>query len=221
MYLRKPYEIYYRLQNKHIASNANVLELCCGMGEFTFDLAQLTQNKILAVDISPKSIEVAKQRAEKKKITHIDFVTSDIETLNLPCNHFDVICMAGSLSYVDVNLVIEKVKGWLNQNGCFIVVDTYGYNPFFNVKRRLNYLFNLDTKQTMLGIPKKSTIDKIRSHFESFEIHYCNTFAFIGPFLKYIVGEKLTAKLVDKLDDYFPCFKKYAFKFVFCAQGPK
>ena len=79
-------------------------------------------------------------------------------------------------------------------------------------------MFGKTTKQTVLGIPKDDTINQIKDCFNQTEISFYGTFAFIGSFLKYIIGDKRTAKVVDFLDKIFPMLNKYAFKFVLKSQ---
>lgn len=220
-YLKTPYEQYLKHIQQHKFEGMKILELCCGMGEFSFDIAQKTGAHTLAVDISPESIEICQKHLQECPNDQLVFKVADVESLELPEAEFDLICMSGSLSYVDLEQLLNNIKKWLKPKGTFVVVDTYGYSPIFNLKRRLNYWFNKTTKQTVLGIPKKDTIDAIKACFETTEVNYYGTFVFIGPFLKYIIGEKMTKKVVDNLDKYFPFLKKYAFKFVLCANNVK
>lgn len=220
-YLKSPYECYLNYIKKYSCGAKQVLDLCCGMGEFSFDIASRTDAKVLAVDISPESINVCKKQLEKNHIENLFFEVRDAEKLNFPESFFDVVCMSGSLSCIDVELILSNIKKWLKPNGSFIVVDTYGYNPIFNLKRRFNCLLKQRTVNTVNNIPKKATIDAIKSCFKKTEVNYFGTFAFIGPFLKYIIGESMTKKVVDSLDKCFPFLEKYAFKFVLCANNPK
>jgi ubiquinone/menaquinone biosynthesis C-methylase UbiE len=223
-YLQKPYHMYKTMIHRFGSSlqrPIQVLDLCCGMGEFTFLIAELINGTVLGIDYSPESIQVAVKGLEKRQLPNLRFEVGDAEQCQFEDGFFDMICMSGSLSYFDVDIIGDKICRWLKPDGAFIAVDTYGHNPLFNLKRKINYLLGTRVKQIILGIPKKPTLDKIRSRFQSFEVEYCGTFAFMGPFLRYLIGESYTAKWVDKLDEVFPFLKKYAFKFVFCAQGPK
>ena len=222
-HLKAPYYKYlshfpcYNECNKQL----KILELCCGMEEFSFDIARITQGEVLAVDISKESIDICNQHLLETKQNNLEFKVADIEQLQLPENSFDIICMSGSLSYLNLDIFLGNVKKWLKPEGRLIIVDTYGYSPFFNLKRRLNYLFGKTTKQTVLGIPKDDTINQIKDCFSQTEISFYGTFAFIGPFLKYIIGDKRTAKVVDFLDKICPILNKWAFKFVLVAEKLK
>ena len=50
----------------------NVLELYCGAGNFSFDIAAAAQ-QLFAVDIDKRAIEIAKKRQNELKITNINF----------------------------------------------------------------------------------------------------------------------------------------------------
>lgn len=217
-YLKTPYYKYlsYFPCYKESSKQLKILELCCGMGEFSFDIAHITQGEVLAVDISKESIDICNQHLLESKQNNLEFKVADIEQLELPENNFDIICMSGSLSYLNLDIFLKNVKKWLKPEGHLIIVDTYGYSPFFNLKRKLNYLFGKTTRQTVLGIPKDDTINQIRNCFNQTEINFYGTFAFIGSLLKYIIGDKKTAKIVNFLDKVSP--DKWAFKFVLKTQ---
>lgn len=222
-YLQFPYRRYlkYFEEKSKKEGSLKVLELCCGMGEFTFDIGKTISGDILAFDISPESINLCQREQKKQNINNIKFQAADVENLQLPSDHFDIICMSGSLSCLNLEILFKDIKTWLKPDGWFIAVDTYGYSPIFNLKRKLNYLHGKRTKHTVLNIPKKPTIDAICNLFNESEVHFYGTFAFVGPFLKYIIGENLTAKFVNACDWLFPFLNRFAFKFVLCTKGVK
>lgn len=82
-----------------IAKNKTVLDLGCGMGEFTFDLVSYNPKKIIAVDISPSAIrEIQKQIKKKKLNKKIEAGVSDIRTIDqLPA--CDIIVGLGFIDY--------------------------------------------------------------------------------------------------------------------------
>lgn len=220
-YLHKPYRLYMGYIAKAVHPEAQVLDLCCGTGEFSFKIAQLPLKHVLGVDFSAESIACAQEKLKLSGLKQLEFQVGDVEKLELEPQSIDVICMSGSLAYLQLDTLLSKVRRWLKPDGSFILVDTYGYNPFFNFKRYLNYLFKFTTRQTLVGIPKKPTIEAIRACFEEFEIQYSGIFAFLGPFLRPLIGETRAAKLVDKLDELLPFLKHWAFKITCCAKRPK
>ena len=111
-HLKAPYEQYLKHIQQHTFDEMKVLELCCGMEEFSFDIAQKTGAEVLAVDISPESIEICKKHLEENPNDRLSFKTADVEFLELPESEFDLICMSGSLSYVDLQILLKNVKKW-------------------------------------------------------------------------------------------------------------
>ena len=214
-YLKAPYFAYLSRFPKKVGGDFRILELCCGMGEFSFDISEITQANVLGVDISDKSIEVCRKQLDRYPNPNLTFLVSDVETLKLPEKSLDIICMSGSLSYIGLDVVLEKIKRWLKPEGSFVCVDTLGHNPLYNARRWCNFIFGKSTKQTLFGIPKMDTIKRISRCFEETEVNFFGIFAFVGPFLKpLLIGDDKTARFVDFLDRRFSFLKKYAFKFV-------
>ena len=220
-YLKAPYFAFLSKFPKKVGSDFKILELCCGMGEFSFDIAEITQASVLATDISDKSIEVCRKRLARHPSPNLTFLVSDVETLELPQNSFDIVCMSGGLSYIDLDVVLERIKRWLKPEGSFICVDTLGHNPLYNAKRWCNFIFGKRTKQTLLGIPKIDTIKRISRCFEETEVNFFSIFAFVGPFLKPLIGDDKTVRFVNFLDRKFSFLGKYGFKFVLVGKGLK
>ena len=217
-YLKAPYFAFLSKFPKKVGSDFKILELCCGMGEFSFDIAEITQASVLATDISDKSIEVCRKRLARHPNPNLTFLVSDVEALELPEKSFDIVWMSGSLSCIALDVVLERIKRWLKPEGSFICVDTLGHNPLYNAKRWCNFIFGKRTKQTLLGIPKMDTIECISRCFKETEVEFFGIFAFMGYFLKPLIGDEKSAKFVNFLDRSFPFLKKYAFKFVLVAK---
>jgi demethylmenaquinone methyltransferase/2-methoxy-6-polyprenyl-1,4-benzoquinol methylase len=62
-----------------------VLDLCCGSGLSFGPIRSLigSKGRIIAVDANKNMLEIAKKRASRKNWTNIEFIQSDIGTLNL------------------------------------------------------------------------------------------------------------------------------------------
>lgn len=71
------YHILQNLVKTGLKKNSRVLEVGCGVGTLTQLVAAKTgAGQVLAVDISPKSVETARERLRKYK--HVDFLVSDM-----------------------------------------------------------------------------------------------------------------------------------------------
>jgi trans-aconitate 2-methyltransferase len=75
------YTILYRLKKLGLRKDSNVLEIGCGIGTLTGLLASyVSDGKLIAADISPESISIAKQRTSRFK--NIEFLVTDMSTFN-------------------------------------------------------------------------------------------------------------------------------------------
>lgn len=77
----------------HLQPHHHILDVGCGRGSITMDLARLVPNgKVLGVDINPSLIEAASKQAAERSITNIDFKVMDANDLSsLESESFDVI----------------------------------------------------------------------------------------------------------------------------------
>lgn len=77
----------------HLKPNSRVLDVGCGRGSITRDLACLVpQSGVLGIDINATLIDAAKSRATERHIRNIDFMVMDANALEtMPSASFDVI----------------------------------------------------------------------------------------------------------------------------------
>lgn len=84
-----------------LKSNHRILEVGCGIGTVSHLLAtQVPQGKVLALDISPESIE--KARVLWKKQGNLRFDVSDMSDFNLPGETFDFFVFPDVLEHIPV-----------------------------------------------------------------------------------------------------------------------
>ncbi len=97
--------------------DAKILEAGCGTGWLSVKLSEF--GKVTAVDIGEKIIEIAQET-----YPHIDFRSGDIETLDLPVNHFDVVVSSQVLAHVaDQPRFVHRLAQLLKPGG-FLLIDT-------------------------------------------------------------------------------------------------
>ena len=84
-----------------LTSNHRILEVGCGIGTVSHLLAtQVPQGKVLALDISPESIE--KARGLWKKQDNLKFEVSDMADFNLPGETFDFFVFPDVLEHIPI-----------------------------------------------------------------------------------------------------------------------
>ena len=72
------------LKKINIQDSKVILDIGCGNGIMTIELAKLasTKSKIIAIDQSPDQIEIAKENIKNAKIKNIEFITENANNLN-------------------------------------------------------------------------------------------------------------------------------------------
>lgn len=121
--------IFNLLKEKGLSPNHSVLELGCGIGTFTsLIIPYLKHGEILALDISDKSIDIAKQTYSSP---NTEFIATDATTYDFQGKTFDVIVLPDVLEHIPIDLhdaLFKKLESVLSQNG-FIFIHIP--NPYF------------------------------------------------------------------------------------------
>ena len=97
-----------------------VLDLGCGVGKFSRLLAKYT-DEVVAIDLSPKSIEIAEQRSTD--FTNIDFQVADISQWQFPSAHFDTIASIATVHHLALEDLLPKLRASLKPGGVLIILD--------------------------------------------------------------------------------------------------
>jgi ubiquinone/menaquinone biosynthesis C-methylase UbiE len=107
--LGRPREVLLELIESGLIEGERVLDLCCGAGTNTIDLAQ-KGFVVDAIDISPDAIAHARERAEESGMK-INFVTGSFLDLPFDDETFDFIFDFGCFHHVYVEDRKKFIKG--------------------------------------------------------------------------------------------------------------
>lgn len=99
-----------------------VLEIGCGTGRFSRLLAQHAE-RVLAIDLSPVMIRVARKRS--KLYPNIDFVNVDVMAYQFPDNQFDYIAILTTLHHLPIGAILKRIRKALKPGGIFVCLDLY------------------------------------------------------------------------------------------------
>ena len=203
---------------QNITSNMKILDYGCGHGMHSILLAKLGA-KVYGIDLSNKSLQIAKKRAEQEKINHkIKFIKGDCEKTEFPDNYFDIIWDGGTFSSLNIKKAFPELNRILKSNGKLIGIETFGHNPLINIKRWLNKKRGIRTKWAVEHIIKDKDLKFDKKNFNIEKISYFHLLAmFLFPFRNFLIGKKIF-KFLDKIDYILlknNWIKKYAFKIVF------
>ncbi|PIU24464.1 hypothetical protein COT12_00910, partial [Candidatus Berkelbacteria bacterium CG08_land_8_20_14_0_20_39_8] len=70
----------------------------------------------------------------------------DCEKMEFPDNLFDIIFDGGTFSSIDLVKAYPELSRVLKPDGFLIGIETFGHNPFTNLKRKINKLIGKRTE---------------------------------------------------------------------------
>ena len=100
-----------------IAPGAALLDIACGPGRITLDLAA-SFDTVWAIDLEPEMVEVGKQAAARRGLGNIKWLVGRAEDLDAPPGAFDLITIGEAFHRLDQALVARKALQWLKPGGC-------------------------------------------------------------------------------------------------------
>jgi ubiquinone/menaquinone biosynthesis C-methylase UbiE len=121
-----------------IGSGQRVLDVGCGIGDPTLQVAVLTgpHGRVLGLDIAEDMVAIARERAAALGLAHAQFRVADVTTAALPEAEFDVVLGRWSLIYLeDVSRMLERLRTTLVPGGRIAVTAwaPADVNPWFAV----------------------------------------------------------------------------------------
>lgn len=112
---------YHRFLMKHIPPRCTeALDIGCGTGSFSRLLAARS-DRVLALDLSPQMIRIAKRRSEE--YPNIDFRVADATTWDFSAERFDCIASIAALHHLPLEEMLYKMRRALNNGGSLVILD--------------------------------------------------------------------------------------------------
>jgi len=218
------FKFVYRWLDKNCKDKL-ILDYGCGNGIHSIFPAKVGAKKVIGIDLSEKSLEIARERAKREELEDkIEFLKMDCEKMEFSDNYFDIIFDGGTFSSLHLNKAFPELARVLKPNGLLIGIETFGHNPFTNLKRKINEIFGKRTAWAASHIFKEKDLKEAKKYFNKIEVHYFHLISWISfPLLKFSFG-KFFLKFLEKLDNLLlkiPFLRKYAFKVVFVFSQPK
>jgi 2-polyprenyl-3-methyl-5-hydroxy-6-metoxy-1,4-benzoquinol methylase len=159
---------YHRFLLKQLPmSCGTVLDIGCGTGEFSRLLAKRA-DQVIAMDLSPTMIEVAKQRS--KHYVNIDFQVGDILQSQFPVEQFDAIVSIATLHHLPVESLLPNLKSALKPGGRLIVLDLLEYETLQDslsdvIAVPLNWLYQILKNRNIKPSPEAA--EAMREHLRT------------------------------------------------------
>ena len=113
---------YLMLEN--LPLNPKILDVGCGTGMQTIDIAKLSKGTILALDIVKPFLDILMERAKNEGVAdYIEPLHKSMFSLDLAEGSLDVIWSEGSIYFYGFEKGLKDWKRFLKKNGYFVVSD--------------------------------------------------------------------------------------------------
>lgn len=147
-----------------------VLDIGCGDGINSVLFAKLGA-EVTGLDISPRSIEAAHERARVNQVK-ANFVCGALETANLPSSHFDVIWCDAFLHHVldHLPLVLERLKSWARPGAIFMICEPVNLWPALRAVRLALFPISESTSEERPLV--RSELAMVRRHLNATQSRY-------------------------------------------------
>ncbi len=125
-----------KLLCEKLKENWQVLELGCGTGYFTKELAK-TNCKVIAVDIAFNLIKEAKKIINKKNIY---FVIDNAYQMNFKNKSFNAVIGSSVLHHLIIDEALREIYRVLKPNGIIVFTEPNMLNPQIFLQKNIPYL---------------------------------------------------------------------------------
>ena len=130
------------LVKKYCANKKDLVLLSpgCGTGGKELKFSKFNNFKLIeAFDLSPKRIDIAKENAEKKGVSNINYSVSDIMLFKFEEKKYDIVLFDSSLHHVKkLKYILDKVYNSLRDDGVLVINEFVGPSRFQWSKEQLN-----------------------------------------------------------------------------------
>ncbi len=135
---------YHDFFVEHINPGEKVLDIGCGNGALTYDVAEKVENvEVLGIDLSSGNIAVACEKYGRQNINYI--VADVLEDGTLTVNHFDVVILSNVLEHLPGrSIFLSKVWAKVNPKRMLIRVPLFERDWRVPLKKELGVEWRLD-----------------------------------------------------------------------------
>lgn len=119
-----------------LKSGDSILELGCGTGYFTKELAKLDIH-VTAIDVSPELIDQAK---ETIRSDHVTFAIQNAYQMDFANECFHAVIGSSVLHHLDINKAISEIYRVLKTGGTIAFTEPNMLNPQIALQKNIPYL---------------------------------------------------------------------------------
>ena len=117
-YTRKAFKLLPKCKNLHI------LDVGCGSGVPTIELAKISDGHIIGIDIDETSLNLLRRKIQQMRLNdRVSVSKKSIQTMDFPEESFDIIWAEGSIFVMGFEKSIKKWRRFLKPNGFLVIHD--------------------------------------------------------------------------------------------------
>ena len=117
-YTRKAFNMLPKIKNPRI------LDVGCGTGVPTIELAKLSNGHVIGIDINLTSLNLLRRKIkEMGLISRVSIIKDSILTINFPKESFDIIWTEGSIFLLGFENSIKNLNRFLKPKGFLVIHD--------------------------------------------------------------------------------------------------
>lgn len=115
--------ISFLLNKVNIKNDDSILDVGCGTGAISFNLSKLTSNKVTAIDLSNKMIEIA---SNKKHDNNLNFICCDFYDYQFKDKFDKIIIFDAYPHFIELEKFKMSLINNLKDNGIFVIMHDLG-----------------------------------------------------------------------------------------------
>jgi SAM-dependent methyltransferase len=108
-----------------VPGSAVLLDLACGPGRVTLDLAA-SFGHVHAIDLESEMIEAGRREAARRGVRNVEWRVGRAEEASIAAESVDLITIGEAFHRLDQAAIIKKALDWLKPGGCIAILGTYG-----------------------------------------------------------------------------------------------
>ncbi len=107
-----------------ISKNATIVEIGCGYGTFTVPIAKKSEGNIVAFDVEPSMIEIARENVRKSGLSNVKFNLRDVLELGtgIEPNSIDMVLLFNILHFSERRIFLAEASRILKKGGVVAIV---------------------------------------------------------------------------------------------------
>jgi SAM-dependent methyltransferase len=125
-----------KMLSKHLRAGMRVLELGCGTGYFTRELAR-SRADIVAIDVSPELLEIARANCPERTVR---YEIQNASALSYPDAVFDSVVGSSVLHHLEIEEALREIHRVLKAGGTIYFTEPNMLNPQIAVQKNVPWV---------------------------------------------------------------------------------